>query len=508
MWNEGYTSEIDYVSGYYSELAPARIKLALLSCGVDHSVPDDPAYLELGFGQGLSLNINAATNSGNFYGTDFNPGQVANARELGRAMGKQLTLFEDSFEQLAQRGDLPQFDIIALHGIWSWVSELSRKAIVKILLEKLKPGGVAYLSYNVTPGWSPAVPLRTLLFEYGKREATGRLVERIDQSIGFVDKVIGANAAYFANNPGLKARLEQIKKQDRNYIAHEYLNANWDPMPFSQVADQLAEAKLTFAGAANVVENLPAVSVPPIARELLAGIHDPVMRETTRDYFINQQFRRDLFVKGPRAIAPYDLVKRIERTRFVMIGDPAKRPTKITTTGGEAGLREAIYKPIVDALAKAPDCVATVRELLDSAEIGSLNRRQVWDALLVLTEAGFVAPASQSLTPEADREAANTLNEELLERAEATAGVGFLAAASLGAGIAAPRLDQLFIRGLKRNERDVPAYVFRIMAAQNQRVMLEGKTVESEEENLKELKRKFAEFNQDRAGLLKRLGIL
>ena len=508
MWNEGYTSEIDYVSGYYSELAPSRIKLALLSCGVDHSVPDDPAYLELGFGQGLSLNINAATNSGQFYGTDFNPGQVANARELARAMGKPLTLFEDSFEQLEQRTDLPQFDIIALHGIWSWIGEGSREAIVRILLDKLKPGGVVYISYNVTPGWSPAAPLRILLSEYGKREATGRLLERVEQSIGFVDKVIGANAAYFANNPGLKARLEQIKKQDRNYIAHEYFNAHWEPMPFAQVADRLSEAKLTFAASANIVENLPAVSNPPAARELLASIHDPIMRETTRDYFINQQFRRDLFVKGPRAIAPYELGKRVDKARFVLIGNPAKLPTKIKTAGGEANLRQEIHKPVVEALAKAPGNTATIGELLATKEAGSLHRRQIWDSLLILTEAGFVAPSSPSITPEADQQAAAALNEELLERAEATVGVGFLAAASLGAAVSVARMDQLFIRGLKLGEKDVPAYVYGILAAQNQRVLLDGKAVESKEGSLKELKRMFAEFNKDRLEFLKRLGIL
>jgi len=47
-----------------------------------------------------------------------------------------------------------------------------------------------------------------------------------------------------------------------------------------------------------------------------------------------------------------------------------------------------------------------------------------------------------------------------------------------------------------------------VLAAQNQRVMLEGKTVESKEDNLKELKRKFGEFGKERAEFLKRLGIL
>ena len=76
-----------YTYGYYPELSPTRIRLALLACGIDHSISDDPEYLELGFGQGLSLNINAATNSGTYWGTDFNPGQVANAREFANSMG-------------------------------------------------------------------------------------------------------------------------------------------------------------------------------------------------------------------------------------------------------------------------------------------------------------------------------------------------------------------------------------------------------------------------------------
>ena len=140
MWHEGYTSEINYTYGYYPELSPSRIRLALLSCGIDHSIADDPTYLELGFGQGLSLNINAATNSGTFFGTDFNPGQVANARGFADAMGKPLALFEDSFEDMARRDDLPQFDIIALHGIWSWINDASRAGDRRYRAEEAEAG--------------------------------------------------------------------------------------------------------------------------------------------------------------------------------------------------------------------------------------------------------------------------------------------------------------------------------------------------------------------------------
>lgn len=61
MWNDGYISEIDYVHNYFMELSPRRMRLALLSRGSATSTDAKPAYLELGFGRGLSLAIHAAT---------------------------------------------------------------------------------------------------------------------------------------------------------------------------------------------------------------------------------------------------------------------------------------------------------------------------------------------------------------------------------------------------------------------------------------------------------------
>ncbi len=103
MWNAGYVSEVDYIYGYFSELAPVRLKFALLSRGIFHDVGDCPNYLELGFGQGVSLNINAASSSGYFFGTDFNPAQSVYASQVARASGKPVRIFDDSFEEFARR---------------------------------------------------------------------------------------------------------------------------------------------------------------------------------------------------------------------------------------------------------------------------------------------------------------------------------------------------------------------------------------------------------------------
>lgn len=502
MWDAGYISEINYVYGYFAELAPERLKLALLSKGVAHTVAAQPTYLELGFGQGLSLAINAATNSGEYYGTDFNPGQVANAQELAHASGKQMHLFEQSFEELAQRRDLPEFDIIALHGIWSWIPETARDAIVQIAAERLKPGGLFYISYNVAPGWSPAVPLRHLLSLHAKRAAQGGILDRVEQSISFVESVMNANAAYFEAHPQLRLRLEQIKTQDKTYVSHEYFNAHWDPMPFSDVAARLSEAKLTFGASANILDNLEAISVPSAASEILSGIADPILRETTRDYFVNQQFRRDIFVKGPRAIPDFEMARVVDASAFVALGHADKRPTKVATSSGEADLIADVYQPVVDVLTSSKDGAATVGDILIDKRCSHLNRGQVWEALLVLTGSGFVGPATSSETRDADIVASQALNRFICKRAEYTDQMRFLAAPKIGSAISISRIDQLFLRALELGATDVPVWVWNLLEGQGQRLVKDNVTIEKPKDNLAQLKVLYEEFLTDRQPML------
>ena len=100
-WSDGYVFEVDYTHGYYRELSPSALALSSLSAGIKASSGHPMRYLELGFGQGLSLNIHAAACQGEYWGTDFNPSQVANAREMAIASGSGAKIFDYSFLELA-----------------------------------------------------------------------------------------------------------------------------------------------------------------------------------------------------------------------------------------------------------------------------------------------------------------------------------------------------------------------------------------------------------------------
>ena len=156
-WTSGYVADIGYTYGYYQELNPQRVKLAFLNASL--VAPEFGTACELGFGQGLSANLHAAASVCSWHGTDFNPSQAGFAQELAAASGADAHLYDEAFDEFAKR-DMPEFDYIGLHGIWSWISDKNRAVIVDFIRKKLKVGGVLYISYNTLPGWGTFAPMR------------------------------------------------------------------------------------------------------------------------------------------------------------------------------------------------------------------------------------------------------------------------------------------------------------------------------------------------------------
>ena len=495
-WTAGYVTEIEYTHGYYRELCPAILRLACLSAGMMPPKSADFSYLELGFGQGLSINIHSATVPGTFWGTDFNPVQVAHARAMAEGSGSGVTLLDDSFAELAQRPDLPEFDMICLHGIWTWISDENRRIISDIIRRKLKVGGIVYSSYNCFPGWAPAVPLRHLMKLHADlaAEAAG-IVAKVDGALGFAKQVIDSGALYFRNNPQVSERLKTISGQNRNYLVHEYFHKDWRVMAFSDVAEWLEEAKLSFVASAHILDHVEVVNLTPEGHKLLTEIQHPILKQTVRDYFVNQQFRRDIFMKGPNRLTPLDQNEALRAQAFILVTDPADVPMKVTGSLGEANLKEDIYRALLDALASNNFSPKMLDELHAAPGLRSHPFPHLVQDVLVLVGAGHVWPAQQ---PSAEKRAySKALNQYLCERARSSQDAAFMASPVIGAGVPVDRLQQLFLLAAqhgKNTPSHQAAFAWDLLAQQSQRLLKEGKPIEKNEDNLAELNRLANEF--------------
>lgn len=116
------------------------------------------------------------------------------------------------------------------------------------------------------------------------------------------------NPAYARVNPMLAERLKAIKDQNRHYLAHEYFNRDWRPMPVAEMANWLEAAKLNYACSAHYMDHIDAVNLTPDQQAFLRDIQDTLFRETVRDFMVSQQFRRDYWVRGGRKLTQLELV--------------------------------------------------------------------------------------------------------------------------------------------------------------------------------------------------------
>ena len=295
---EGYITAAPYTHVYYPESAPSHLQLATLN----RSVPFPPfrplRYLELGYGNGVSLNIHAAASPGNYWGTDINTAHAATANALAAASGSGLKALTSSFEELLERPDLPQFDVIAALGVWSWVSDANRKTIVELLRRHLVEGGLFCMSSIAMPGFGELAPLQRLLRLNLKNDVTsGTIFEKLESGIGLAKALQKAGSQFLAEDSFAGRKLETMKTADRAYLVHEYLHEHWKPTLFADTASQLQAAGLRFVGSAKPLDQFDELNFRPEALDLLASVDDPWLRETARDFLRSGHVRHDIYVK-------------------------------------------------------------------------------------------------------------------------------------------------------------------------------------------------------------------
>ncbi|MDE0508374.1 MAG: class I SAM-dependent methyltransferase [Gammaproteobacteria bacterium] len=493
-WTSGYVTEIGYQWGYFRELNPLRAQIAMLCNGL--AFPEIKTACELGFGQGVSTNMHAAGSEMQWIGNDFNPSHAAVAKQMAEASGANAQVFDDSFAELSMREDVPEFDFIGLHGVWSWISDENRQELVDFIRAKLKVGGVVYISYNVHPGWSNFIPMRHLMLEYVERVTSHSkgIASRIDEAIEFAEKLVASKPVYAQANPQVEKRLENTKKQNRNYVAHEYFNRDWHPMTFLDMSRQLDQAKLSYICSAHFLEQVPSLTMTKEQREVYDGVSDQMLRHQLIDFMTNQLFRRDYWTRGIRRLSGSEQMEKFNDFHLLLVRHLDDVAYKIKGPIGEANLSEEIYRPVVELLSDyKPKSIGEIIRKLQSKKLTASNLLQ---AMIVLMGDNQIAPVNVDPS-EKVRQQCSQLNSYIMNRSRDVDEIHFLTSPLTGGGFAVSRINQLFLLALqdkKSGEEQLAKFAWRFLSARNQRLVREGKPLETAEENLKELKARAGEF--------------
>ena len=510
-WLAGYSTDVAYILGYYRELAPHFLNYGCLVNGVQ-GLPDrkNIRYCELGCGRGYATTLMAAANPDmTFVGVDFNPTHIAEANALAsRVALPNLSFREMSFEEAASSNDpdLGEFDIMAMHGVYSWITPDVRDDLHKLILAKLIPGGILFVSYNTMPGWASVGPVQRLIREMADR-SSGDALALFDSGFKVLQILTEKSSAFIAQNPALKERVEQMRLQNKRYLAHEFLNAGWGPLYVTDAMAMLADAKLGYVGSAGIAENRLALSVKKDFHELVRSAPDVAMRELFKDYAVNKLFRRDIYVKGAQRLTLREQHRRISETTFTLTCSVDDIPDKLHVPAGELAPKEDFMEALIMVLAGAP---ALGSELIAAGENAGARRDGVMVLLEALVHNSVVCPARAD-HDSVDRSASHRLNALIMGQAATSDAHRFLASPVLGSAVKTRHVDRLtapvLLPDMKQSDRSVAEIAQKNLSTSGLKLRKDAQN-DGERDDLDAIQECVSEFRGRHLSTWRRLGLI
>jgi len=375
---QGYVTDVAYLPGTYPFMAPDRIRyVASLNGITPPPVRDGFRYLELGCGFGSTLLALAAANPrGRFVGVDFMPVHTDALRAEAAAAGL------DNLEVLcadfaAMPADLPAFDFIVMHGVFSWVSADLRSHILDIVGRHLAPGGIVEVSYNTLPGWSSLLPVRSLLRHFAAR-AEGDSLAKARAALETVTALHKADVPVFHDQPLAAQLVDRLLLADPRYVAHEYLNDHWTAFESGDVVRMFAGRGIGYAGRLPAYRNHLAFSVQPRFAGQFVGLDD-AERESLKDLHDNTMFRWDLYSRTPRRDwTPRERVEASDGIWFRIASPTASLPHTVVYGQITAGLAGPPHDRMLELMGHSS---WTLQMLLDEPDLSHLPPEAIAEAV-------------------------------------------------------------------------------------------------------------------------------
>jgi SAM-dependent methyltransferase len=396
--------DVPYVRGFVREAAPAWLDHVALLWGF--APPDRSGgftWCDLGCGNGVTAALLAATHpSGTFHAIDALASHIDDARQLAAAARVGNVTYHAAAFDAAAALDLPQFDYVTAHGVYTWIDAKARADLRRLIDRHLKPGGLLYLSYNALPGRAADIPFQNLMQELGRRH-NGDSAERAKWAYDAIRRMRKLNLPGFASSPMANALYAEKTPQNPFYLAHEFMVPDWQPLSVVQMRQDMRGIGLKPLGSARLVENFDTYTLRDAERRFLKSIADPDLAALLRDHFVNQSFRRDVFMRDGQPVSNAARRNRLLSSSFALTRPAPQVDYKFVTSAGQIAFDNPTTRSIVATLANGPRPLAELRT-------GDMDPDRLLSHAMVLSAAQQIAPVEPGRSPVA------TFNAVVLDR--------------------------------------------------------------------------------------------
>jgi methyltransferase-like protein len=301
-----------YVREAFVQTHPARLGAIATLFGMDPAPADACRVLEIGCASGDNLMPMAVSHPGSrFVGIDLSKRQI----ELGLADASRLGLSNLELihgDLMALDEGIGDFDYLICHGVYSWVPPAVQQRILDLCRSRLRPQGVAFVSYNTLPGWYLRGLARGAMRFHAGRFADPR--QRTAEARGFLDfleKAIPEKESAYVRN--LRDQIGFLKLQPDSYVFHDYLEDVNEPIEFREFVRRARGAGLGYVAEA-ILARGSVGHLPDSLREALERVtRDPIELQQYADYIFNRGFRQSLLCHGELALAEAPQATRLDR---------------------------------------------------------------------------------------------------------------------------------------------------------------------------------------------------
>jgi len=284
---------VPYPSHPFRQTHPEKLAAVGQLFGLKPAPIEKCRVLEIGCaGGGNLIPMADALPESEFVGVDLSQKQIESGQKSIEAIG--LTNVELKHLNCTEIDEsFGKFDYIICHGVFSWVPREVQDRIMAVCRDNLHEQGVAFISYNTYPGWHMRGMIRDMM-QYHVRnfEDPPRRIQQSRALLEFLAKSVSADKGAYGML--LNNELELLRRQTDNYLFHEHLEANNEPMYFHQFVDRAKEHSLQYLGESQVatmwIGNFP----QEIAQTLERVAPDIVQREQYADFVRNRTFRQTL----------------------------------------------------------------------------------------------------------------------------------------------------------------------------------------------------------------------
>ena len=262
--------------------------------------------LELGCAQGGNLIPMAARYpDSEFVGIDLSRVQVEEGQAFIVQAGlSNIRLLHGDIAALPD--DLGEFDFIIAHGVYSWIPEFVREALLTACRRLLKPQGVAYISFNVEAGWRTYGQIRSVLMQQDNPALPP--MQRVEQ-------VRNLLATQPFESEALQKEAQYLLTASPSYVFHEYLSEINQAFSFAVFTRQANAQGLRYLGEAGsrrariALDNDWGLSAETRYERWLEA-------EVSLDDALDTRFRRALLVREDAPLPQPQDAKRLTMLAF------------------------------------------------------------------------------------------------------------------------------------------------------------------------------------------------